>query len=137
MPLDAHLERLTWQINKCAMKVHSALGPGLLESSYLACLVAELLEAGLECETAVKVPMTYKGVTLECGYVIDVIVEGLVVLEMKAVEHLLPVHEAQLITYLRLSGKPVGLLLNFHVAHMKDGIRRKVNTRSADREIPK
>jgi len=79
----------------------------------------------------------YGGVSLECGYVIDVIVEGLVVLELKAVEHLLPVHEAQLITYLRLSGKPVGLLLNFHVGHMKDGIRRKVNTRSPDREIPK
>lgn len=119
------------------MKVHSALGPGLLESSYLACLVAELCEAGLECEKAVKLPLSYKGVTLEQGYVIDVLVEGLVVLELKAVEQVLPVHEAQLITYLKLSGKPVGLLLNFHAAHMKDGIRRKINTKGVHREIDK
>ena len=137
MHIDAHLEQLTWRIIKCAMKVHSALGPGLLESSYLACLVAELLEAGFECETGVKLPLSYKGVTLEQGYVIDIVVDGLVVLELKAVEQVLPVHEAQLVTYLKLSGKPVGLLLNFNAAHMKDGIRRKVNTKRADRKIDK
>lgn len=128
MNLDAELERLTWKIIKCAMKVHSALGPGLLESAYLSCLLFELRSQGLRRVSAVQVPLTYGDVTLECGYVLDVLVEDLVILELKAVERLLPVHEAQLITYLKLTGKPVGLLLNFNVPHMKDGIKRKLNT---------
>jgi GxxExxY protein len=128
MNLDADLERLTWKIIKCAMKVHSALGPGLLESAYLACLLFELRSQGLRCVSAVQVPLTYGDVTIECGYKLDILVENLVILELKAVERLLPVHEAQLITYLKLMQKPVGLLLNFNVPHMKDGIKRKLNT---------
>ena len=129
MASEAQINALTWTIIKCAMAVHSALGPGLLESAYHTCLVLELQAAGLTCSSNVKVPLSYRGVTLECGYTLDIIVEGLVILELKAVEALAPVHEAQLLTYLKLTGMPVGLLLNFNVPHMKDGIKRKIYTK--------
>jgi GxxExxY protein len=126
---EAALNRLTWRIVKCAMKVHSALGPGLLESVYLAYLVYELRSEGLRLEVQVEVPLVYGGVRMECGYRLDVLVEGVVVLEIKTLEIVLPVHEAQLVTYLKLTAKPIGLLLNFNVPHLKDGIVRKINTR--------
>jgi GxxExxY protein len=133
MLIESELNALTWRINKCAMGVHSALGPGLLESAYHACLLMELRAEGLACRSKVRMPLVYRGVTLDCGYVIDIIVEETVVLELKVVDGLAPVHEAQLLTYLRLTGMPIGLLLNFHVAHMKDGIKRKILTKPPTR----
>jgi GxxExxY protein len=96
---DARINLLTWRIIECAMKVHTALGPGLLESAYFACLVYELRQAGLRVETEVKVPLAYAGITLECGFRIDILVEGLIVVELKCVDSVLLVHEAQLLTY--------------------------------------
>ncbi len=110
-----------------AMRVHSLLGPGLLESAYQACLAQELRKRGLTVETQVGLPVVYEGEKLDLGYRIDLIVENLVIVEIKCVEAIHPVHEAQLLSYLRLSGKNVGLLINFHVARLKDGIRRRVD----------
>jgi GxxExxY protein len=110
-----------------AMRVHSLLGPGLLESAYQACLAQELRKRGLTVETQVGLPVVYEGEKLDLGYRIDLIVENLVIVEIKCVEAIHPVHEAQLLSYLRLSGKNVRLLINFHVARLKDGIRRRVD----------
>ena len=129
MGLDARTNALTWKIIGCAIAVHSALGPGLLESAYLACMLAELRHAGLRVETQVRVPVVYRGLKLDCGYKIDILVENVVVIELKTVSAVLPIHEAQLVTYLKLTGKPVGLLFNFNVTAMNDGgITRKINT---------
>jgi GxxExxY protein len=95
--------------------VHKALGPGLLESTYEACLCYELAERGLAYQQQLALPVVYKGVHLECGYRIDILVENSVILELKALEQLLPVHEAQLMTYMRLSGKRVGILITYNV----------------------
>jgi GxxExxY protein len=121
------LEKLTEAIIGAAIEVHRALGPGLLESAYLTCLKREMDLVGLRWQADVPVPVEYKGVKLDCGYRIDLIVEDTVVVELKAVEKLLPVHQAQVITYLRLTGKPVGLLINFNVPLLKDGIKRLIN----------
>ena len=110
-----------------AMKVHSALGPGLLESAYEACLLHELRQLGLTAHTQVSLPVSYDGVRIDVGYRIDLLVEDAVIVELKAVESLLPIHHAQLLSYLKLSGKRVGLLINFNVLHLKDGIKRMVN----------
>lgn len=110
------------------MKVHTALGPGLLESAYQACLVYELRAAGFQVDVEVKVPLTYGSLTLECGYRLDILVEGVIVVEVKCVDTILPVHEAQLITYIKLAKKPYGLMFNFNVPHLKEGIVRKANT---------
>jgi GxxExxY protein len=115
---------LTGRIIGCALKVHSVLGPGLLESAYRICLVHDLKACGLETKTAVPLPVIYEGVRLDAGYRIDVLVESTVVLELKAVVELAPIHKAQLISYLKLGGFPVGLLSNFNVVHLRDGIRR-------------
>ena len=109
-----------------AIEVHRALGPGLLESAYEECLCHELHLGGLSFERQVDLPVAYKGLHLSCGYKIDVIVRQEVVLELKAVEALLPVHEAQLLTYLKLSGKHIGLLINFNTPVLTRGIRRIV-----------
>ena len=109
-----------------AMKVHSALGPGLLESAYEACLLHELHKAGLYAEAQVALPVVYDGVKLDVGYRIDLLVEDLVIVELKAVDAISPVHEAQILSYLKLGGKSLGLLINFNVAHLKNGIRRFV-----------
>ena len=109
------------------MKVHSELGPGLLESAYTACLQFELRDAGFECLTQLPLPVVYRGVKLDVGYRIDLLVENLVVVEIKSVEAISPVHYAQVITYLKLSGKSLGLPMNFNVVHLKDGIKRFVN----------
>ncbi len=109
-----------------AMKIHSALGPGLLESAYAVCLKHELVKRGLRVASEVPLPVVYDGVKLEAGYRLDLVVEDTVVVELKAIEALAPIHQAQIISYLKLSGKPIGLLINFHSLHLKDGIKRFV-----------
>jgi GxxExxY protein len=109
-----------------AMKVHSALRPGLLESAYAVCLTHELVKRGLRVNCQAPLPVVYDGVKLEAGYRLDMLVEDTVIVELKAVEALAPIHQAQLISYLKLSGKRIGLLINFHSLHLKDGIRRFV-----------
>jgi GxxExxY protein len=117
---------LTERIIGCAIEVHRELGPGLLESAYEECLAYELRHHGLAVVRQVSLPVVYKEIKLDCGYAIDVIVNQEVVIELKAVATILPVHEAQLLTYLKLSGIRVGLLLNFNAAVLRDGIRRRV-----------
>jgi GxxExxY protein len=111
----------------CAIKVHRKLGPGLLESSYKHCLYFELTRAGLEVQMEKSLPLVYESVTLDCGYRIDLLVEGKVVIEVKSVEALNDIHTAQVITYLKLSGCKLGLLMNFNVLLMKNGVKRLVN----------
>ena len=109
------------------MKVHSFLGPGLLESAYEACLAHELRQRRLEVEAQRVLPIVYDGVLIDAGYRIDLLVEGLVIVKLKSVDKLAPIHEAQLLSYLKLSGVKVGLLMNFNVTRLKDGIKRMVN----------
>ena len=116
----------TRKVIGAAMEIHSTLGPGLLESAYSECLSRELSLRGLSFERERALPVEYKGVRLECGYRLDFLVENALVVEVKAVEAIAPVHEAQLLTYLRLGGWRLGLLINFNVVALKDGIRRKV-----------
>jgi len=118
------LNDLTYKIIGCVYKVHAELGPGLLESSYEACLEYELLKAGLTVERQKALPIIYDELKLEAGYRIDLLVNTLVILELKAVDEIAPIHTAQLMTYLKLSGLKLGLLLNFNVKQMKQGIRR-------------
>jgi GxxExxY protein len=117
---------LTEKIIGFAIEVHRQLGPGLLESAYEECLCYELEQNGLIFRRQVPLPVVYKAVRLDCGYRIDIVVEQRVILELKTVERLVPVHDAQLLTYLKLSGLRTGLLLNFHSPVLKDGIRRFV-----------
>ncbi len=119
-------ERITEQVIGAAIRVHQALGPGLLESAYEACLAHELAQQSLSFERQVEIPIVYRGNSLDCGFRIDLLVQDKVVVELKAVGKLMPIHEAQLMTYLRLSGKKVGLLINFNVLRLKDGIMRRV-----------
>jgi len=126
--LDARrLNEISGEIVDAAIQVHTVLGPGLLESSYEACLACELRERGLTVRTQVPLPLIYKTVRLEHGYRMDVLVEEAVVVEIKTILGFHPVHEAQLLTHLKLSGHRLGLLLNFHVPLMRDGIKRFVN----------
>lgn len=120
---------LAGQIIGCAIKVHRSLGPGLLESAYQKCLGYEMHRSGLRVESEVAVPLQYGDVTLDCGYRLDFVVEGSVVVEVKCVERLLPIHRAQVLTYLRLTGLGQALLLNFYVSTMKNGISSLVNHR--------
>lgn len=125
-----HKERaneISQRIIGAAIAVHRELGPGLLESAYETCLKYELKQAGLAIESQVPQPVSYKGLALECGYRLDVLVEDLVIVELKAVEALLPIHDAQLLTYLRLRNLWLGLLINFNVPILKHGIKRLVN----------
>lgn len=115
---------ITGLIIGSAIEVHRALGPGLLESAYQECLCYELCERGLRFAREVPLPVTYKGVKLDCGYRMDLVVENAVVVELKCVETVLPIHEAQVLTYLRLSGCRTALLLNFHTKVLRDGIIR-------------
>jgi len=122
------LDALTQQIIGAAIAVHRELGPGLLESSYEACLTFELVERRLRFERQKPLPLVYRGRTLDCGYRIDLLVEEEVVVEVKSVERLEPIHNAQVLSYLRLSSRKVGLLINFNVKWLADrGIRRVVN----------
>lgn len=121
------INQITSRIIAAAIEVHRTLGPGLLESVYHACLVYELHLADLEVKSKTRIPVVYKGVALDCYYEPDLTVGNTVIVEIKSVAVVLPVHEAQLMTQLKLAGKPVGLLLNFNVPVMKDGIVRKLN----------
>jgi len=120
-------QQVSHAIITAAMKVHTELGPGLLESTYTACLQYELRQAGFRSATQVGLPVVYRQVKLELGYRMDLLVEDLVVVEVKSVDAISPVHQAQILSYLKLSGKSIGLLINFNVVHLKDGIRRFVN----------
>lgn len=121
------INQVTSDVIASAISVHSALGPGLLESAYQVCLAHELRSRGHVVREQLQVPIGYHGAKLEAGYRLDLVVEDTVVVELKAVAKLLPVHEAQVISYLKLSGYPVGLLINFHVPRLRDGLRRFVN----------
>jgi len=123
----AHINQVSGAVVDAAMKVHTALGPGLLESAYASCLAYELRRRGHQVAVQASVPVVYDGLRIDVGYRIDLLVDDVVVVELKAVDTLAPIHEAQLLTYLKLSGKKVGLLINFNVLHLKDGIKRMVN----------
>ena len=121
------LDQISRRIIGAAIEVHRHLGPGLLESAYQSCLVYELRQRGLRVEQQKPLPVIYKEVKLDCGYRLDLVVEDEIIVEVKAVESLLPIHEAQLLSYLRLAHKKVGLLINFHVPVLKNGLKRIVN----------
>lgn len=121
------INAITGKIIETAFKLHTALGPGLLENVYEKCLEMDLREAGLEVASQVGVPLKYKNFAFDTGYRLDLLVENIVIIEVKAVEVLAPVHYSQLITYLKLYNKPVGLLMNFNSKHLKDGLHRLVN----------
>ena len=121
------LNQITETIIGAAIEVHKNLGPGMLESAYEACIAFELAERGLSCERQKPLPMVYKNVNLDCGYRLDLLVEGRVVVEIKAIEKLLPVHKAQLLSYLKLTGCKVGLLINFNTKKLIDGVARVAN----------
>jgi GxxExxY protein len=110
----------------CAIEVHRFLGPGLLESTYEQCLARELTLAGIGFKVQWPLPVEYKGTRLDCGYRVDVLVEDRLIVELKAVEQVLGIHQAQLLTYMKLAGIPVGLLINFNVAALRDGLQRFV-----------
>jgi GxxExxY protein len=124
----AGTNQLTRTIIGCAIEVHRELGPGLLESSYKACMVMELQASGLRFDVERPVPLIYKGIALNAGYRVDLLVEGQVVVELKTVDALAPIHTAQVITSLRLIECRVGLLINFNVAVLKHGVRRVLNS---------
>jgi GxxExxY protein len=121
------IEDVASKIVAAAMKVHNALGPGLLESAYQKCIQYELQKSELKVECEVALPVVYDKVKIDAGYRIDMIVDGSVIIENKTVEKLLPIHEAQLLTYLKMKNCRIGFLLNWNVPRMKDGIRRMVN----------
>ena len=121
------INELTHQIIGAAMRVHSALGPGLLESVYRSCLHYELLQMGLKVQAEFPIPIVYRGVRIDVGFRVDFLVEDTVLVELKAIAALQPVHEAIVLSHAKLSGRPAGLLINFNVVHLRDGIRRVVN----------
>ena len=122
-----HLNQVTGQIIGAAIEVHRALGASLLESAYEACLTFELVQKGLKVEQHKALPVVYKDVKLDCGYRLDLLIDNSVIIEVKAVDRLAPIHQAQLLSYLKLSGCEVGLLINFNVKVLKQGIVRMVN----------
>jgi GxxExxY protein len=127
VPIRAHTPQpVSPSVKTAAMTVHTELGPGLLESIYTACLRYEL-KTGFDALTQVALPVVYRGVKVELGYHMDLLVEDLAVAELKSVDGISPVHQAQILSYLELSGKSIGLLINFNVVHLKDGIKRFVN----------
>lgn len=123
---DNPVNAITGKVIQCAIEVHRVLGPGLLESVYEKCLAYELAGAGMTLEIQKDLPMRYKGVQLDCGFRLDIVVEKAVIVEVKAVETLLPIHEAQILTYMKLSGIKTGLLINFNERLLKDGLKRFV-----------
>jgi GxxExxY protein len=124
--VDESVNRITEAIIGAAIEVHRFLGPGLLESTYEACLVYELRERGFQVEAQKPLPVVYKEVYLECGYRIDLLVNDVVIVELKAVDSLCPIHEAQLISYLKLHRRRVGLLINFNVTQLVKGVKRRI-----------
>ncbi|VAW59094.1 hypothetical protein MNBD_GAMMA08-1888 [hydrothermal vent metagenome] len=123
------MKDITEKIIGCAIEVHKNLGPGLLESTYEACLHHELLENNILVLKQAILPVTYKGINIDAGYRIDLLVNNTVIVELKSVKTIMPIHEAQIMTYLRLSKKTTGLILNFNVSRMKDGIKRYINNK--------
>ena len=121
------MERIGKEVVDSAIQVHKALGPGLLESAYEACMVHELESRGIQVSRQVKMPIHYKGVKLDAGYRVDLLLENSVVVELKMVQSILPIHQAQLLSYLKLGNFRLGYLLNFHVYRMKEGIKRMLN----------
>jgi GxxExxY protein len=119
-------EELSNKVIGCAIEVHRNLGPGLLESTYEQCLAHELKIEGMPFKLQYPLPVEYKGIKLDCGYRIDLLVDNYLIVELKSVENVLPIHQAQLLTYMKLSGIKIGLLMNFNVKYMKDGIKRMV-----------
>lgn len=120
---------LTEKVIAAALKVHSAIGPGVLEKVYRTCLQHELRKAGLDVQSEVALPISYEGIRLESGCRIDLLVDNLLIVELKCAESIEPIHKAQLLTYLRLANKPLGLLLNFNVVHLREGIKRVLNNK--------
>ena len=118
------INQITEKIIGCAIAVHKELGPGLLESAYEECLFFELKESGLSAERQVPVPVIYKSIKLDCGYRMDILVEKKVLIELKTVDSIIPVHEAQILTYMKFAKKEIGLLINFNVTLLKNGIKR-------------
>ena len=131
------LNRITNSVIGAAVDVHRTLGPGLLESAYEACLAFELARLGLKIEQQKPLPVVYRDVKLDCGYRLDLLIEDAVIVEVKTVDRIAPIHRAQLLSYLRLSGCKVGLLINFNVKILKDGIVRVVNGFPDSPEKPK
>ena len=127
MAKKEELNRITEKIIGAAIQVHRTLGPGLLESAYEACLAFELVERGLKVEQQKPLPVIYRGTYLDCGYRLDILVEEIVIVEIKVVDRLASIHQAQLLSYLKLSGCNVGLLINFNLRVLKNGILRVVN----------
>ena len=124
--MNPHINTLTYKTIGAAIEVHRLLGPGLLESTYRECLCRELALRDLSFRREYGIPLKYKGIHLDCGYRVDLLVADLVVVEIKAVDQLAPVHDAQLLTYLKVGGWKIGLLINFNVEVLKDGIHRRV-----------
>jgi GxxExxY protein len=124
--MNSQINQLTHEVIGASIEVHRKLGPGLLESAYRKCLRRELLLRGIPYRKEYPLPLEYKGIHLECGYRLDILVAGIVAVEVKSVQALAPIHDAQLLTYLRLGGWRVGLLINFNVVVLKDGIHRKI-----------
>jgi GxxExxY protein len=127
---------LTEEVIGAAIEVHRELGPGLLESTYLQCLCRELRLRNISFQLEVPVPVRYKGELLDCGYRMDLLVEGNLIVELKSIEKLLPIHQAQLLTYLKLSGHSVGLLINFNVEALRIGLKRVVNNLAESASAP-
>jgi len=127
MTPEERLNKITETVIGVAINVHRALGPGLLESAYEACMIYDLMQEGFTVEQQKALPIVYRGVHLECGYRLDLMVENQVIVEIKSIEKLLPIHKAQLLSYLKISGCKVGLLINFNVEILKNGIQRVVN----------
>jgi GxxExxY protein len=125
-PIPAEVERIAAQVVDAAFRVHSALGPGLLESVYEVCLAHDLSRRGAEVRQQVSLPVVYDGIKLDAGLRLDLLVDDCVIVELKTVEQLMPIHSAQVLTYLKLTGRRLGLLINFNVPVIKDGIRRVV-----------
>jgi len=124
--MNKEIEKVASHIVDSAIKVHTALGPGLLESAYQRCLVHELQKRRLKTESELSLPIQYDGIQIDSGYRVDLRVEDKIIVENKAVDQILPIHQAQLLTYLKLSGCPLGFLLNWKVKRIKDGIQRMV-----------
>jgi len=127
MDQEERLNKITETIIGVAINIHRALGTGLLESAYEACMVYDLIQVGMKVEQQKPLPVVYRGVKLECGYRLDLMIENEVVVEIKSIDKLLPIHKAQLMSYLKLADCKVGLLINFNVELLKDGIQRVVN----------
>ena len=120
-------DKLSNRVIGCALEVHKHLGPGLLESTYEQCFAHELRTAGIPFALQYPLPVEYKGIKLDCGYRVDLLIDNTIIVELKSADKILPIHEAQLLTYMKLSDITIGLLMNFNVKYMKDGIKRMVN----------